>query len=417
MIPRRSLLWAWAGLLGVPRLAAAAPADPVNWAGKRGLSLLWPRPALATVQGMHAPAPTIPPQPSARADVPHSADAADAAALDHQAPLFANPIVPAARPAGSADPSVVFHDGHFLYCRSIGDQAIGIARARRLQDLAAAPMQVIWRATPGSAYSAEVWAPELQWVDGHWMVYFAASNGDNANHRMLALRADTPDPCGTWTCLGWIGSTDDHWAIDGIAVTHRGRLYFMWSGWRTLGAGFPQVLYIAPMSDPWTVSGPRVEIAAPMHDWECQGAALLEAPAVLYRGKQVFVAYSASGSWTDDYAIGMLALTGDDPLDPAAWSRRATPAFARCDQRGVWGPGHNSFLRSPDGSEDWMVYHAIDHAGGGWGARSVRAQPFGWTADGQPDLGLPVTAHLPLPEPAGVERPAAVPRATAAALA
>jgi GH43 family beta-xylosidase len=135
---------------------------------------------------------------------------------------------------------------------------------------------------------------------------------------------------------------------------------------------------------------------------------------VLYRDGRVFVAYSASGSWTDDYAIGMLALTGDDPLDPACWMRRATPAFARCDARGVWGPGHNSFLRSPDGSEDWLVYHAIDQAGGGWGARSVRAQPFGWTADGQPDLGLPVTPHLPLPEPAGVAQPLRRPAAVAA---
>ena len=29
---------------------------------------------------------------------------------------------------------------------------------------------------------------------------------------------------------------------------------------------------------------------------------------------------------------------------------------------GVFGPGHNSFVKSPDGREDWIVYHAIDVA-------------------------------------------------------
>lgn len=46
--------------------------------------------------------------------------------------LFCNPIVPAAPPAGAADPSVVFHGGFFHSCRSIDDRSIGIARARRL---------------------------------------------------------------------------------------------------------------------------------------------------------------------------------------------------------------------------------------------------------------------------------------------
>ena len=32
--------------------------------------------------------------------------------------------------------------------------------------------------------------------------------------------------------------------------------------------GFPQVIYIAPMSDPWTIDGARHEVAAPELAWE-----------------------------------------------------------------------------------------------------------------------------------------------------
>lgn len=317
--------------------------------------------------------------------------------------LFANPIVPAAPRAGSADPSVVHHDGSYWYCRSLDDGAIGIARASRLQDIGRAEMHVVWRAEPGTAWSAEVWAPDLQFIDGRWYVYFAASDGDNRNHRMYVLQSAGDDPCGPYTFRGKISAPTDCWAIDGLTVQHAGRLYFVWSGWRRPDDGFPQVLYIAPMSDPCTISGERVEIAAPDKPWEQKGAPLLEGPAPLYRNGRIFIAYSASASWTDDYAIGMLAFDGTDILSPAAWTKLAGPMFEKCHAVQVYGPGHNSFVRSPDGREDWIVYHAIDTFGGGWCGRSVRAQRFGWLPDGTPHLGRPVGPNVPIEEPSATQ--------------
>jgi GH43 family beta-xylosidase len=314
---------------------------------------------------------------------------------------FCNPIVAAVHPAGSADPSVVFHDGHYHYCRSLADGALGIARARRLQDIGRAEMVVVWRPEPGTMWSREIWAPELQRVQGRWVIYFAASDGHNRNHRMYALEAEGDDLQGRWHFKGRIAAPTDTWAIDGIAVEHAGGLYFVWSGWRRNDDGFPQVLYIAPMSDPFTISGERVEIAAPALAWEQRGASLLEGPAVLYRDGRVFIAYSASASWTDDYALGLLVFEGGDILSPAAWRRIESPVFAQCRDAGVYGPGHNSFVTSPDGREDWMVYHAIGRSGGGWAARSVRAQRITWRADGLPDFGRPVGAGVPVIEPSG----------------
>ncbi|HEX2543071.1 MAG TPA: glycoside hydrolase family 43 protein [Caldimonas sp.] len=317
------------------------------------------------------------------------------------AATFTNPIVAAARPGGSADPSVVYQDGHYHYCRSVGNRAIGIARARRLQDIGTAPLVTVWTAPPGTAWSDEVWAPELQYLRGRWYVYFAASDGRNATHRMYVLEGETQDAQGAYAFKGRVAAPGDAWAIDGVALEHEHALYFVWSGLRDDARPFPQVLYIAPMSDPWTVSGERQEIAAPDQAWEQVGAALLEGPAVLQREGALHLAYSASGSWTDDYALGLLTYRGGDILNAASWVKSSLPSLAKRPEAGVWGPGHNAFVRSPDGREDWIVYHGIDVSGGGWEQRSVRAQPFGWSPDGRPDFGRPVGPGVPLAQPSG----------------
>lgn len=314
---------------------------------------------------------------------------------------FANPIVAPAVPAGSADPSVVYANGYYYYCRSVGDRFLGVARAERLQDIGRAEIVNVFQPEVGTLWSREIWAPELQFVRGRWYIYFAASDGHNRNHRMYVLEAKTDDPQGEYVFKGRISDASNSWAIDGIAVESAGELYFVWSGWRNEDDGFPQVLYIAAMSDPWTISSERHEIAAPELPWECNGAPLLEGPAILYGDSgSLFITYSASASWTDHYAVGLLRYHGGDILSASSWHKSPTPVLAAHHEHLVFGPGHNSFFKSPDGSEDWIVYHAIESSGGGWPQRSVRAQRFEWTADGLPMLGAPVPAGMLIPEPA-----------------
>lgn len=236
---------------------------------------------------------------------------------------------------------------------------------------------------------------------GRWTIYFAASDGDNATHRMYVLRATTDDAQRAYAFRGKIAAPDDQWAIDGLTLEHEGALYFVWSGWRNAGDGFPQVTYIAPMSDPCTISGERREIAAPDLPWERCGAPLMEGHAVLARHGRIFLVYSASASWTDAYALGMLTYSGGDILDAACWSKSPLPVFSMHEGAAAYGPGHNAFVRSPDGQEDWIVYHAMDARNGGWASRSVRAQRFGWHADGTPDFGVPVARGQAIAEPSG----------------
>ena len=84
-------------------------------------------------------------------------------------------------------------------------------------------------------------------------------------------------------------------------------------------------------------------------------------------------------------------------LDPKSWIKKPEPVFVRT--AGVLGPGHCSFVKSPDGKEDWIVYHA--HIGPGTRLRNVHIQRFTWSADGSPDFGAPISSGISLPSPSG----------------
>lgn len=309
---------------------------------------------------------------------------------------FTNPIV-----ESGADPWVIRWENAYLYCSSGGDR-VWVRRAKQLHEIGSAAAVAVWTPPPDTAYSKNLWAAELHRLQDHWYIYVAADDGKNHNHRMYVLERTEKDPMGPFTFKGKIASPDDLWAIDGTVLqTDDGRLFFIWSGWQGNQNG-SQELYIAPMSNPWTISGPRTQISKPEFPWELRGRPLInEGPEVLRNGKRVFVVYSASGSWTDNYCLGLLELVGTDPLDASAWKKKQQAVFSRTAD--VFGPGHASFVKSPDGREDWIVYHAAKRQGGGWD-RSVRMQKFGWNADGTPDFGRPVSTGNPLPVPSGTSR-------------
>lgn len=66
----------------------------------------------------------------------------------------------------------------------------------------------------------------------------------------------------------------------------------------------------------------------------------------------------------------------------------------------VLGVGHCSFAKSPDGTEDWVLYHSKKSETPGWD-RDIRLQPFSWDETGNPDFGSPVPAGSPIPIPSG----------------
>ncbi len=295
-----------------------------------------------------------------------------------------NPVVSSAN-----DPWVVEHEGHYYYCRSFWYLAPGImvTEIPSPDALTNEGGEVVFVAPENTAYSAEYWAPELHYINGEWYIYVAADDGRNETHRMYVLKGTSQDPTDPFEMVGQITDPSDKWAIDGTVMVHRGELYFVWSGWQG-NSNVAQNIYIAHMSDPCTIDSERVRLSTPTYDWERVGQPYVnEGPTALYHGEDTFLVYSASGSWTDDYCLGLLTLVGEDPMDPASWQKSAEPVF-KSRPTVAFGPGHCCFTVAADGSL-WMLYHANLKSGTGWDGRSGWIAPVTFAADGTPDFGFP----------------------------
>lgn len=323
-------------------------------------------------------------------------------------PTFANPLYP------GADPWVVRHDGAYFLCQALHNGQIVVSRSDSL--LHPGQQVAVWTPPRKGWNRSQVWAPELHRIGSRWYIYYAASDGRNANHRMGVLESTTDDPQSPYIDRGQL-YTGDHihtltrnrWAIDGTVLQLHGQLYFLWSGWE--GHDDVQHLYVARMSNPWTISSNRVRLCENnTFAWEHVSDSrhergLNEGPQILVRNGKVCVIYSCSGSWEPTYKLGLLHMSDSaDPMNPASWTKHPLPAMESTPD--VFGVGHCSFTTSPDGTEDWILYHAKTCRRSGWCDRAVRAQPFKWTRDGLPHFGAPLANGVPMSMPSGTREAA-----------
>lgn len=315
---------------------------------------------------------------------------------------FTNPVW------DGADPWMIKHGDDYVYCLSSNNSII-VSKSKYMTQMG--ELKNIWRSPAIGWNSNCVWAPEIHFVSGHWYVYYAAGElGPPFIHqRTGVLRSKTDDVFSDYEDMGMLytGDTSDEpetnvWAIDMTILEHKDKLYAIWSGWleqQTTDAT-PQHLYIQEMENPYTLKGNRVLLSSPEKSWEIGGPLNLnEGPQILKNANQVFVIYSCRESWLKEYRQGMLQLNdvNGDLLDPSNWSKKG-PVFQ--GNNFVYGVGHCSFVKSPDGTEDWIIYHSKKSTTPGW-ERDIRMQPFSWNTDGMPIFGEPVSAGKAINRPSG----------------
>jgi GH43 family beta-xylosidase len=321
---------------------------------------------------------------------------------ENKTKTFTNPVW------DGADPWMVKAGETYYYCFS-SNNAIVVSKSKKLTQQG--ETKTIWKAPEKGWNRACIWAPEIHFIDGRWYVYYAAGElGPPFIHqRTGVLRSKNDDVFSEFEDLGMLYTGDDSsvpesniWAIDMTVFEHRGNLYAVWSGWEKQADTdkTPQHLYIQEMENPFTLKGKRVLLSSPEKNWETGGPLNLnEGPEVLKNGDKVFIVYSCRESWMPEYRQGMLQLKNEqaDPLLRENWIKTG-PVFEGNEQ--VFGVGHCSFVKSPDGTEDWIVYHSKKLAKPGW-ERDVRMQPFTWKPDGTPDFGQAIPAGVPMKLPSG----------------
>jgi len=361
--------------------------SPPGWSGQKHIM----RPALlvlvmALLCGCQMPAP-------ADTALPTTLPAATTSPT-----TFFNPL----NALDGPDPWLQFYNGNY-YLTTTQTSAIRMWKSPTLAGLATAKPTTIWT-DPTPSRCCNMWAPEFHLLDGpdgqRWYLYYSAgTDGTLDNQRTNVLESSGTDPLGPYIFKTRIfDPAHDGWAIDGSVLKSDGKLYFLFSSW----VGPDQTLFIAPMSDPWTISGGRVAISQPTYDWEKSVANVNEGPEALQRNGRTFIVFSASHCSTPDYKLGLLTYNGGDPLQQSSWVKSPNPIFQRNNAASVFGPGHGNFFKSPDGTQDWMTYHANSSTSQGCDInRTTRAQQFTWNGDGPPNLGVPVGAGVVLNSPSG----------------
>ncbi|KQS02216.1 alpha-N-arabinofuranosidase [Sphingomonas sp. Leaf357] len=306
---------------------------------------------------------------------------------------IANPLLPS-----GADPWIVRQGDTYYYMNTLGNR-LAIRKTRDLARLAEAPETTVWTPPATGPNAQSIWAPELHRIGGAWYIYYTAAEAghdDDAHRGIFVLENTGDDPTeGAWVDRGRLKTENN--GIDGTTFAQGGKRYFVYSPY----IGPDSDLAIVAMSDPWTLTGPETIIALPDRAWERQGGRqILEGPEFLAGPNgDLFLSYSASACWSDDYAIGLLsAPRGSDPLDPKAWTKTPQPVIAKAPDQGVFAPGHNGFFTSPDGRETWIVYHANPGPDMKCTAkRAPRIQRVDWSPGGTPVFARPTKADVPPP--------------------
>lgn len=302
---------------------------------------------------------------------PTAAAAAEPRAHTLAAGTFRNPL------NSGPDPFMTHWKGAYYLTTTQGG-SIRMWRSPSLGTLLTADPVTVWTDTDPSR-NRNIWAPEFYRFGDRWYLYYTADDGVDDHHRLYVLESERDDPTGPYHFKAKLAPPNhaDDFAIDAGILQLGGRLYLAYSG---INQYQHNGINIAPMSNPYTVSGNAVAIDAAGGCPEVR-----EGPEFLYRGGRVWMTYSTCDTGKPDYQVRMMSMPlNADPLVPGNWHQHQGAVFSRSDDRGVFGPGHHAFFTSPDGTEDWIVYHAKTTSVNTYTNRTTRAQRFTWRADGTP---------------------------------
>ena len=300
-----------------------------------------------------------------------------------------------------ADPYIYLHTDSYYYSMVSRGEWLQLWKNASFTDWATAETKVIWYPSDSGSNSCLIWAPEIHFYNEAWYIYYTAADKSSpvdSSRYVHVLRNSSANPFDdSWVDLGKIDTK--YPGIDGHIFEFKGIRYFAYSPYIGMQSG----INLARLTSPNTIEN-EISLGLPIYDWEkTPPREILEGPQFLVGPKdKIFIIYSAGACWDDNYGLGLFSANSDaDILDPDSWTRSTQQVFGQCPDSSVYGPGHNCFTKSPDGTEDWIVYHGKSLSSNECALRSTRAQKFSWDDDGMPEFGPPLSTPTNIPEPSG----------------
>lgn len=325
-----------------------------------------------------------------------------------QTTTFTNPL----NTTRGADPWMTYYNGNYYLTATTWstDPNVGVTmrKASTIAGLKTATAQRIHFDTTSNR-CCNIWAPEFHLMNGpngqRWYLYYVAGVAANTDsQRMYVAESAGLDPMGPYTYKGQlaVGGPTDAWAVDPTIMTINGQYYLFYSAYEGAHYSTSQNIYGVALSNPWTVSGSPALIARPTWSWETGTAAVNEAPVQLTAPNgTIYLVFSATWCGNPNYQLGRATYNGGPVLSQSSWTKYNGVIFTH--GVGQSSTAHNGFFKSPDGTEDWLVYHGVDNANGDCGAtnRTTRIQKFTWNADNTPNMGTSIGAGVNQTVPSG----------------
>lgn len=335
----------------------------------------------------------------------------DASGADSAA-VFTNPIL---KNLAADVPWCSFVDGVYYFIEPQGKDVV-LRASTDVTALDAADRMVIWTIPQSLGESAS--SAVICRLDNAWYVYVGVTK--DINHRSIyVIENKEANPFkGSFRLKSRLDTGDtDCIAIHPNIMEIHGSRYILWSGWdEPRKFEERQNLYIARLSDPWTVDGFRVKISEPEFEWErqCVGRDgsnvaypiyVNESPCAIESPdhSRLLLFYSASFNITPYRCIGMLSMdASSDPMNSSSWEKCPEPVFRMSEQNSIYSVGGPCFVPSPDGDELYICYQAVNSVkNAGRGNRDFRIQKVTWNSDGTLDLGTPVADGVAQNKPSG----------------
>ena len=271
--------------------------------------------------------------------------------------------------------------------------------------------KVIFRA-PDHGILKCIWAPEMHKVGGRWYVYTSGQETEeHGPKRIFVMGALSDDPFGDWEYLG--SPFPELWAIDATSwPAPNGIQYLSFCRIEHDEHGYARnVLQIRRMISPEKPSDQWADIGRAEYPWERippydTRHLINEGPFFVEKNDRLFLIYSANGCTIDDYCMGLLEFTGDKTdstqlCSAKYWVKHDKPVFTQAN--GVYGPGHASFFKSPDGEETWCAYHGMMEPSpvSKGRTRYLNLQKIGFDDTGFPVFGEPAGYECDIVPPSG----------------
>lgn len=266
-----------------------------------------------------------------------------------------------------ADPYVYKHtDGMYYFTASVPEyDKIVMRGAKTIKELREAKEHTLWRKHKEGPQSIHIWAPEVHYLYGEWYIYYAAGDAaDVWEIRPYVLHCKGQNPLeDEWEELGMMKAADGDdfsfhaFSLDATVFENKGEYYWVWAEKTGVGKQISN-LYIAKMEAPDKLATVQVLLTTPDYDWERIDFWVNEGPAVLKHNGKIYLTFSASATGAC-YCMGMMCADENaDLLDPQSWKKWNHPVLETDETKGLYGPGHNSFVKAEDGTTDLCIYHA-----------------------------------------------------------